>query len=70
MRNVRILKNITQDALGEMVGISRAHVGSLETCRRRLTFALGVKMATALNMPVQKVIDYFYEEAVREAKIS
>lgn len=62
MRVGRAEKNLTQEDLANLVGIARQSVALIEAGKHIPSLALAMKIAIALEMPLEKL---FYFEGVR-----
>ena len=58
LREVRQKKKITQEELGDKVGVSRQTIISIETYRYKPTLELAMKLSMKLNCKIEKLF-YF-----------
>lgn len=54
----RKAKNISQNALAELIYCSREHIGKFETAKRGISLDLLFKICTALNISEQELFDF------------
>ncbi|WP_460578118.1 helix-turn-helix transcriptional regulator [Hymenobacter coalescens] len=52
MRRIRREKRLSQEALADLAGIDRTHVGNIETCRNSPGLEVISRIAQALEVPV------------------
>jgi HTH-type transcriptional regulator/antitoxin HipB len=52
IKTLRISKNLTQDQLGELVGVQRAQISKLENGKSNITIGTLLKVMNALNAKV------------------
>jgi len=55
MRKARLMKDYTQQALGEKIGISELDVSKIECGRTSPTYGLACRIAEALGEPREKL---------------
>tara|TARA_Y100000758_G_scaffold111974_1_gene78399 strand:- start:773 stop:973 length:201 start_codon:yes stop_codon:yes gene_type:complete len=58
LREVRQKKKMTQEELGDKVGVSRQTIISIETYRYKPTLELAMKLSMKLNCKIEKLF-YF-----------
>ncbi|MEE3112706.1 MAG: helix-turn-helix transcriptional regulator [Bacteroidota bacterium] len=58
LREVRQKKKMTQEQLGDSVGVSRQTIISIETYRYKPTLELAMKLSMKLNCKIEKLF-YF-----------
>ena len=58
LREVRQKKKMTQEELGDKVGVSRQTIISIETYRYKPTLELAMKLSIKLNCKIEKLF-YF-----------
>ena len=58
LREVRQKKKMTQEQLGDAVGVSRQTIISIETYRYKPTLELAMKLSMKLNCKIEKLF-YF-----------
>ena len=58
LREVRQKKKMTQEQLGDRVGVSRQTIISIETYRYKPTLELAMKLSMKLNCKIEKLF-YF-----------
>lgn len=56
IRKVRKARGLSQDALAEKVGISTTHMSHIETGNTKLSLAVFVELATALDVRADELI--------------
>lgn len=56
IRKVRRARNLSQDALAEKVGISTTHMSHIETGNTKLSLAVFVELATALDVRADELL--------------
>jgi transcriptional regulator with XRE-family HTH domain len=68
LRSVRERLFVTQEELAERTGISRATISRIETGQQRPRISTVRKLAAALNVPPEALIDWNGEEAADRGK--
>ncbi len=58
----RTQKNLTQEGLAELIGVSRQTVISIEKGNYAPSVMLALKIANAFKLPVEKVFHISYEK--------
>ena len=58
IQNARKAKKLSQNALADMLDISREHLAKIETAKRTLSLDLLINIAEALNVKVRDLIDF------------
>jgi|TARA_B110000438_G_C15799720_1_gene644540 putative transcriptional regulator len=61
LREVRQKKKMTQEELGDKVGVSRQTIISIETYRYKPTLELAMKLSMKLNFKIDKLF-YFKKD--------
>lgn len=56
VRNLRKVKNISQEELADLCGIHRTYVGSVERCERNVTLSTLELLANALGVSVIQLL--------------
>ncbi len=56
--SVRRDRGFSQNALAEILDISREHLAKIETAKRTLSLDLLIRIADALNVKVRDLIDF------------
>ena len=56
VRNLRKVKNISQEELADLCGIHRTYVGSVERCERNVTLSTLEFLANALGVSVVQLL--------------
>lgn len=51
LKKIRESKHISQEELGDMCGLHRTYIGSIERCERNITLTTLEKIASSLNVP-------------------
>jgi putative transcriptional regulator len=59
LKEVRQKNGLTQEELGNYVGVSRQTIISIERCRYKPTLELAMKIAAKLNTKIEKL--FFFE---------
>ncbi len=54
----RKMKKLSQNALSEMLDISREHLAKIETAKRGISIGLLFKLCTTLNISEQVLFDF------------
>ncbi len=54
----RMLKNLSQNALAEMIDSSREHLAKIETCKRGISLNLLFRICNELNISEQVLFDF------------
>lgn len=75
LRIIRLLRNLSQEALADLVGLDRSYVGSIERAERNLSLdnlekiarALGVSPPDLLREPDPHQLAHKFLELVRNA---
>tara|TARA_Y100000590_G_C15599332_1_gene969355 strand:+ start:949 stop:1152 length:204 start_codon:yes stop_codon:yes gene_type:complete len=60
LREIRQKKKLTQEELGDAVGVSRQTIISIETYRYKPTLELAMKLSMKLNCKLDKL--FYFEE--------
>lgn len=60
LREVRQKKKMTQEELGDKVGVSRQTIISIETYRYKPTLELAMKLSIKLNFKIDKL--FYFEK--------
>ena len=60
LREVRHKKKLTQEELGDSVGVSRQTIIAIETYRYKPTLELAMKLAVKLNYKIDKL--FYFEK--------
>jgi transcriptional regulator with XRE-family HTH domain len=68
LRSVRERLFVTQEELAERTGISRATISRIETGQQRPRISTVRKLAAALNVPPEMLIDWTGEEVADRGK--
>lgn len=64
IKRTRIEKNLTQEALGQLIGVQKAQISRIEN-GKNLTFATVVKIFKAMGVSVRlEIADYGYQVAL------
>lgn len=58
IKKYREQKELSQNQLAELVGLSREHIGSVETGNDYLSLRKLFEIADILNIPVKNLIDF------------
>lgn len=61
LRNMRINNNYTYEDMANLLDISKAYYWQIENKKRRLTYALAIKISSVFNL---KPDDIFYEDFI------
>jgi transcriptional regulator with XRE-family HTH domain len=57
LRRIRLKKGLSQEQLGELAGLHRTYVGSVERAERNISIDNVEALATALNVDVTTLLD-------------
>lgn len=55
LKKVRLQKGLTQESLGQTVGVTRQTIIAIEKAKFRPSVELALKLAAALNTPLQGI---------------
>lgn len=55
IRELRLLKNISQEELGELAGLHRTYIGMIERGERNITLKNLEKIAKAFDMNIEEI---------------
>ena len=55
IKELRLLKNISQEELGELAGLHRTYIGMIERGERNITLKNIEKIAKAFDMNVEEI---------------
>ncbi len=58
LKNIRIEKGLTQEALAEKVGIHPTYVGKLESGKNNVSIKMLFKISRALNTKLYNIFDF------------
>ncbi|MBQ2984049.1 MAG: helix-turn-helix transcriptional regulator [Candidatus Gastranaerophilales bacterium] len=58
LKNIRIEKGLTQEALAEKVGIHPTYVGKLESGKNNVSIKMLFKISRALNTKLYDIFDF------------
>lgn len=58
IREVRERKNLSQEELARLSGISASHIGYIENGERQPTLLVMCKLADALKVPIDELYEY------------
>lgn len=58
LKNIRIEKGLTQEALAEKVGIHPTYVGKLESGKNNVSVKMLFKISRALNTKLYDIFDF------------
>lgn len=61
LRKMRINNNYTYEEMANLLDISKAYYWQIENKKRRLTYALAIKISSVFNL---KPDDIFYEDFI------
>lgn len=56
IKDMRIKKNLTQEQLAEMTGLSSAHISNIETAHTKVSLPAVVDIANALNSSLDEIV--------------
>ncbi len=59
IREKRLEKNLTQDKLSELSGISKSYIGDLERNEKEPTISILCRLAKALEVKVEELYKYY-----------
>jgi transcriptional regulator with XRE-family HTH domain len=57
LKRARLIRGLSQDALGYEAGLSRTFVSDVERAARNLSIDSMSRLATALNIPLRDLVD-------------
>jgi len=57
LRKARLVKGVSQEALAEIAGLHRTYVGSVERGERNISIDNMQKLAEALGLKIQDLLD-------------
>lgn len=66
IRQMREASGITQEQLGEMVGVSRQAINAIETEKNEPSIWLAYDIAKAFDQPIENV--FLFEESERKSR--
>lgn len=55
LRKYRLLADLTQEQLGDLVGVRRETIGRLENAQYNPSLKLAVDISRVLNVPIEKI---------------
>ena len=70
LREYRHARNLTQEKLSELVGVSFQHIGMLERGKRYPSIETLIRLAVALDIPPGTLLDYIAERYLRRKEDS
>lgn len=66
LENLRLKKNMTQQELADLVGVSRQTIISLERGRYNPSILLAYRLARLFELSIEDVFTFSEEEAINE----